>query len=241
MNRAKALKIALYTRKNNLILAKKLQAKLKADFLSILDTTDINKATFSFNFDFKKLKNRLKKTLVDNFKDMFGDKLKFNSKLWNVKIENPEIVMIHKKIEKQYVKTIATKVTKIADRVEKNLKSIIKEGVENGLSYQELANNIKQTVTTISDKRSYVIAQTETNSLSSNIDHEMAEDVGMSKKTWIHTGAGKTDRITHAELNGVTLEMDQLFDVGGTMALRPFAENLGPEDVINCHCILIYE
>lgn len=238
MSKKKNVKTALLIRKNNQLQIKKLQAKLKKDFLSLLD--DIKKSD-DFNFNFESFKKKLTDTLILNFRDFSNLKSDFNFKLWKLNAKNFKIPAIIKKLEDRYKKKIGKKVKNITERYKGSISKIVAEGKEKGLSFQEVADKLRATIIGISEKRSYVIAVTETYTISDQVDYEMADEVGMKNKTWIHAGGGKTDRPTHVALDGVTIGIDKYFNVGGTLALYPHDSNLGAEDVVNCHCILTYE
>lgn len=59
---------------------------------------------------------------------------------------------------------------------------------------------------------------------------------GVTGKQWNVTG--DNTRATHEELSGVTVGMDQPFDVGGNLADHPLDPTLPAEELVNCHCWL---
>ncbi|MGL5595849.1 MAG: phage minor head protein [Cetobacterium sp.] len=234
----KNIKTANLIRKQNQIQAKKLQVKLKKDFLSLLDEI---KENGEFNFDFDGFKKKAADSLILNFREFSKLKSDSNFKMWKLNAKDFPIPSIVKKLENKYRKNIGKKTTKITERYKGSISKIIAEGKEKGLSFKEVADKLRSTIIGISEKRSHVIAVTETYTVSDQIDYDMAEEVGMKNKTWVHAGGGKTDRPTHLALDGTMIGMDEYFNVGGVMALHPHDSNLGAEDVVNCHCVAIYE
>lgn len=231
-------RIALLIRKKDLVNMKRLEKKLRDDFLSILD--DIDKSV-EFNFNFKNFIKRITGTLISNFKLNVEDRAEFDMKLWGKTKDFFSIPIILKKIENSYKQKIGKKIKRIAERFRFSIENVVSEGKEKGLSYEKVATNIRKEVNHISLARSRVIALTETKSISSNIDYELATKIKMKTKTWIHGGGGKTDRPTHVNLDGVTIKINEKFNVGGSLALHPHDSSLSAKDVINCHCILIFE
>ena len=105
------------------------------------------------------------------------------------------------------------------------------------------------------------IAETEVRSVVNEVKHsyfeKLAEDnPGMKmKKRWVHHPRLSSDpRPGHAVMDGVEVDIDDLFEVpeyekkggewgrtgGMTLMAHPHDPNAGPEDVINCHCDMEY-
>ena len=93
-----------------------------------------------------------------------------------------------------------------------------------------------------STDRSITIAETETNNTANNDEYEEAKENGMTQKTWVAFHDNKT-RETHREVDGTTIPIDDMFQVG--MAEMRFAgdEELAydyPEELCHCRCHTIY-
>lgn len=93
-----------------------------------------------------------------------------------------------------------------------------------------------------STDRSITIAETETNNAANNDEYEEAKENGMTQKTWVAFHDNKT-RETHKEVDGTTIPIDDMFQVG--MAEMRFAgdEELAydyPEELCHCRCHTIY-
>jgi HK97 family phage portal protein len=66
--------------------------------------------------------------------------------------------------------------------------------------------------------------------------HDAAQQAGAGTKTWIVNGANP--RESHAALDGVTLPIGEMFDVGGNDAKWPGDPDLPVEEVAGCTCSL---
>lgn len=90
--------------------------------------------------------------------------------------------------------------------------------------------------------RSITIAETETNNAANNDEYQEAKENGMTQKTWVAFHDNKT-RETHREVDGTTIPIDEMFQVGMAELMYPCDEINGydfPEEVCNCRCHTIY-
>ena len=93
-----------------------------------------------------------------------------------------------------------------------------------------------------STDRSITIAVNETNNLANNDELLEAKENGMTMKTWAAFHDNRT-RETHKEVDGTTIPIDDMFQVGMAELMYPCDEINGydnPEEVINCRCHLTY-
>ena len=61
----------------------------------------------------------------------------------------------------------------------------------------------------------------------------------VKEKMWRHSGSKKNNpRPAHVDLNGVTVALDEHFDVNGEKGLYPRDHKLSAKEVVNCHCVL---
>lgn len=231
-------KLGLRLKKFNDVHRKRLEKKLRSDFLSLLN--EIDKA-FEFSFNFKRLGKKLILTLLTNFKLMSKSRADLNVDLWNKKENLIKIPGILRKLEEKYSQEIGKKVKNIVEVFRLQLSKIIIEGKEKGTSYEEVAQNLKARIKDMSLSRARTIALTETTTLTSNLDYDMATSAKMKSKTWIHAGGGKTDRPSHVLLDGTTIPIDSKFNVNGIMCNHAHDIVLPAGDIINCHCVTIYQ
>lgn len=134
---------------------------------------------------------------------------------------------------------ISKMATEIVDTTEREVKEIVRTGIEEGLSNEQIAKNIKS-ATSFSDARSMMIAQTEaTRSINESTVQsyqlfEKTENVQVMKE-WISSRDGKV-RDEHRELDlDAPIPVTQDFEVNGYRGSAP--SNFGvPAMDINCRC-----
>ncbi len=153
----------------------------------------------------------------------------------NIDIE--ELIEIYNKGRLLYLSGISMS---IAKRVER----IITEGREEGLSVNQIAQNISNKVLPISKSRAALIARTETHNAASFANHQYHDilkkdlDLNMMKK-WVSTSDNRT-RSAHVEANGQVRAMDEDFDIGGTQMSHAGDPRGGAKNNVNCRCVIIY-
>lgn len=94
-----------------------------------------------------------------------------------------------------------------------------------------------------STDRSITIAETETNNAANNDEYEEAKENGMTEKVWCTEQDDKV-RSTHREIDGVTIGIDELFQVGEAQMRFPCDEELAydnPEELCHCRCHILYQ
>lgn len=94
-----------------------------------------------------------------------------------------------------------------------------------------------------STDRSIVIAETEVNNAANNDEYLEAKENGMTEKVW-HTMEDNKVRQTHQELDGATIGIDELFQVGDAEMRFPCDEELAydsPQETVGCRCWLEFQ
>lgn len=131
--------------------------------------------------------------------------------------------------------TVPLSKTKDEDFPEDRLAEFIKSGIAIGTALFA-TDGLRRW---LSRERANLIALNEANWKWNN---EEFYDAKLSKKTktW-HTALDEKVRMTHIALEGVTLPIDEYFDVGGYKALYPLAETLPLQETANCRCTLEYK
>ena len=92
-----------------------------------------------------------------------------------------------------------------------------------------------------SDKRASMIAVNEANSIVNYDEFGDAIDSGYTMKTW-HTMRDKRVRKEHSPLDGKTIPLEEMFEVGNSYLLFPRDEVNCDDlaDISNCRCSLTY-
>lgn len=122
------------------------------------------------------------------------------------------------------------------------IKSKLIQGINQGYSYGKMANEIKEVVNG-DYKKAITTARTEVHRVQVEGTLKSAQEGekhGIKQmKTWLNM-KDERSRKNHRHLHGVTLELDEYFDLGhGKKTLAPGKSNYAEED-INCRCILRY-
>ena len=127
---------------------------------------------------------------------------------------------------------------------------------KNGYDTYRHSDRVERTVTSIvdttlknpdteyfkSDERALLIGETETNMIGN--DDSLLEAIAEGKqwKTWKAFHDNRT-RDTHKEVDGVTVGIEEFFQVGNAELLYPCDEENGfdfPEELCNCRCVCMY-
>lgn len=92
-----------------------------------------------------------------------------------------------------------------------------------------------------SNDRARAVAENDSNTIWNGSEYEDAIRIGKTKKTW-HTIMDGRERDSHAEMNGVTVGINELFELrGGLMAYpRDLTYDPSMEEVSNCRCSCSY-
>lgn len=93
----------------------------------------------------------------------------------------------------------------------------------------------------LSEDRSILISENETNGIFNYQEFSEAVKAGKKKKRWITERDNKV-RETHAEVNGVTIPINQPFVVGDSLMMFPkdMSLNAEMEQIANCRCTIQY-
>ena len=123
--------------------------------------------------------------------------------------------------------------------------NVTAEGIQAGLSMAEMAAKIQTELGITEQYRAQRIAQTEVVGASNEGSHAGASATGLDLvKEWMTSGLASV-RETHAEMEGVTVGIDETFQVptlDGTIdeMQYPGDPSGSAGNVINCHCTIGY-
>mgnify|MGYP006921304734 CR=1 FL=1 len=140
-------------------------------------------------------------------------------------------------------KATAAKVTRVTDTTKNDIKRIVEQGVNDGLSTYDIGQLIEaQQLDQIIPRRSEVIARTEIVQASNAGSVAGAKSTGLDlRKEWI-SNRGPNTREAHADADGETVGMDELFIINGDELEFPGDSANGAEagNVIQCECTVGY-
>ncbi len=143
----------------------------------------------------------------------------------------------------QFVQDRANLLANVPDEVHTEIMQSIEQGLQHGESRRELMARISSAFDEIGRSRAETIANTETAAAFNYARDKAMREAGVTHKRWLHSMSPliKEPRPTHLEADGQVQPIDDPFDVGGVLFMRPADDSLGagPEDIINCHCVSI--
>ena len=132
----------------------------------------------------------------------------------------------------------------ISANIAKRIDRVIRRGRRVGLTLPEIAANIEK-VRALARPRAATIARTETHNAAGFAQHryykEVEKDYGSKlKKKWVATNDPRT-RDAHSLMNlEEPINMDETFIVGGKRMQHTGDPKGGPENNVNCRCIILY-
>lgn len=234
-----ANKIRLMTER----LEREMQKNISNSFKILLNDFDksINKKEL-FEIDYTNFRRSLKRNLFDAHRKATNRVIGWTKTLfgWNL---SDDVIQSVRNESMEYFndKFAGEKVTRMEQTTKDLIGQVVKRGQKAGLNVNDIADNIRNSITGMSKSRSKTIARTETQNSVNRISHIAAKNGIMVKKTWLHIGAGFEDRKSHVELDGKTIPMNSKFNVNGYPALYPHDPSLPASEIVNCHCLCIYE
>ena len=229
----KAKRNSKYTYKPFLTFANELETR-------IIKSNDINDNIDEIIKDY--FIPQMKQQILFLWKMSLTDFINYFMDVWNRNIVTDKIQPIKNKIyNRELNKKVAKKVTKISETFRSILNTRISELAESGLGARDIAKEvIKLSKGEIGKKRALLIAREETSQVLARTNHTTAVSAKLETKTWIHAGGGKTDRVNHLALDGVTIPAKEYFQVGDYKALYPKHDILPAKELINCYCLCFY-
>lgn len=145
-----------------------------------------------------------------------------------------------------YLERTASQVTNIADTTRASIAGIVLRSYQDGLSVPDTAAAIRTYADSISASRAALIARTEFSGLVNGAGLEavrIVEDetgVGYSKRWMTAPGAEYPRHEDYVGLDGQTVALDGLFDVGEDRLAYPGDPDGDPGEICNCRCTLEY-
>lgn len=195
-----------------------------------------------FEIDYSNFIRNLKRVLSKTVINSSSRTTEWCKTLFGWRLEGNVMNRIHSEVINNFNENFAAdKITKITNTTRETINNIITRGQSQGLNTDDIAKNIVNSVSNMSMGRARTIAVTETANAVDITTFTTATEAEMSNKTWLHIGGGYEDRESHVALDGVTIKMDEYFNVNGHLALYPHDPNLPVGEIVNCHCICVYE
>lgn len=122
------------------------------------------------------------------------------------------------------------------------LRDVLQTGIDNGLSIDELAEQIKSVFAEANDVRATTIARTEATRATNAGGLEAARQSGVvSGKVWLSALDPRT-RDSHLAAHGQQRGLEEPFDLGGVALQFPGDRSMSPpaSETVNCRCTLTW-
>jgi hypothetical protein len=141
---------------------------------------------------------------------------------------------------------VARKVTQINTTTERQIRGIIRAGLDEGLGIDKIGRRIRDFAQPMSALRAHVIARTETHTAANFGSQRAAELTGLQlRREWVASMDDRTresppDSFDHVEADGQVVGMKQPFLVSGEGLMYPGDPAGSAGNVIMCRCSVAY-
>ena len=132
------------------------------------------------------------------------------------------------------------KITQIASTTIKQVKQIIRQGIDEGLSERDTSRLLREQAPIISASRAQTIARTETHAAANYAIQESFKTTGIeARREWVSAEDERT-REDHVAANEQIVGLNEPFIVGSDELMYPGDPSGSPEQVINCRCAVVF-
>lgn len=125
------------------------------------------------------------------------------------------------------------------ENIRERVSDIVDTTVEN--VFGEVSPDMKAYI--VSEDRATLLACNEANFVGNDTDYHIAEYQGYRHKQWL-TMKDEKVRMTHAMIDGQTIDIDEYFKVGEAEMLYPMDMSRNaydhPEETVSCRCVCVY-
>jgi len=134
----------------------------------------------------------------------------------------------------------ASKIAQISATTIKQVKQVISQGVDLGLSERETGQLLRTQAPMLAASRAQTIARTETHASANYAVHEAFISTGIeARREWVAAEDERT-REDHINANGQIVGLNEAFVVGDSELMYPSDPSGSPEQVINCRCAVVF-
>lgn len=213
-------------------------------FYNKIQADNSNFASFSnIKIDYEEFARLIKEYLIKVFTYNVNSVISTYTKLFKWTLSKSKVAGIKDRMLNEYNKKYAaSKVTQMTETTRKVLNGVLVDSQAKGLGIKDTLKNILGKVEDMRLSRAKTIARTETSSAINNTSLRTAKEAKMRKKTWIWIGGRYTFRENHRRLNGLTIGIDEYFDLGkGIKTLSPHHPSLPASEVCNCSCLITFK
>jgi len=134
----------------------------------------------------------------------------------------------------------ALKIAQISNTTTKQLKSLLSQAVDQGLSERDTSQFIRERIPSLSASRAQTIARTETHAAANYAVMQAFESTGVeARREWVSAIDDRT-REDHVEANGQIVGLKEPFTIGNDELMYPGDPSGSAENVINCRCAVVF-
>lgn len=149
-------------------------------------------------------------------------------------------VLLARAVEGFVSEWLASKITRINTTTEDQIRTIIRNGMEEGFGVDKIAKEIRAYAPTIARTRASIIARTETHAAANFGAQEAAQLTGLElRREWVSVEDDRT-RPDHADANGQVVGMNEPFEVEGEQLMYPGDPSGSAGNIINCRCAVVF-
>jgi len=141
---------------------------------------------------------------------------------------------------------VARRVTQIDRTTENQIRTLIRNAIDDGLSVPEIGKQIRDYAVPMSATRANIIARTETHTAANFGAQQGAQLTGLKmRKEWVSAQDERTrttppDEFDHADVDGQVVDMNDSFTVSGEQLMFPGDPSASAGNLINCRCAVVY-
>lgn len=141
---------------------------------------------------------------------------------------------------------IASKITQINRTTERQIRGVIRGGIDAGLGVDKIGKRIRELAGPMSALRAHIIARTETHTAANFGAQTAAELTGLDmRREWVSASDERTrssppDEFDHDDANGQTVGMREPFIVSGESLMFPGDPSGSAGNIINCRCSVVF-
>lgn len=231
--RLQAAQLDRLTFKHQRLIAKEISRTMRG--VSISDPTSINEAETDHQVRLEKLFARMWNESGDQMvEQVFGEQKK-------AILESFQPTVGTNSIMRDYLRIFGVmKIQQVASTTIKQIRNIISQGIDQGLSERETSRLLREKTVALSASRAQTIARTETHAAANYAVNEAFKSTGAeAKREWVAAEDERT-REDHSFANGQVVELNQPFNVGGEELMYPGDPSGSPENVVNCRCAVVF-
>lgn len=133
----------------------------------------------------------------------------------------------------------SNRLARVSDDAWQAVRSELTVGLTEGESIDQLQRRIRSTIDTV-ESRARTIARTEVIGAVNAGSYYEAKGMGVETKSWLATEDKRT-RPTHSGVDGDSVGMDELFQVGAALLRFPHDPGGPSGETVNCRCTLLYD